>query len=156
MDFRPAFRLSILILLPVLLTACAPSLAPLFRDFEFKGEPEKPEAVRSGIETALRDAGWQLASPSASNVVTTKMRSFNNWGLYKVEAPLEVAPISDKYVRVFVHPYRKYITGGRGKIPFMKGSVRRAILPDLTKALEVQGLVPIGSADDHYQEDTGG
>jgi len=156
MDVRPSIRLLALVVIPAMLSACAPSLSPLYRDYEFKDEARTHEAVRAGIETALTEAGWQLASPSAPNVVTTEMRSFINWGLYKVEARLEVVPIGGEYVRVFVHPYRKYITGGRGKIPYMKGSIRRAIIPKLNRALETQGLVPIGSARSRDKASAGG
>lgn len=156
MDVRPSIRLLALVVIPAMLSACAPSLSPLYRDYEFRDEARTHEAVRAGIETALTEAGWQLASPSAPNVVTTEMRSFINWGLYKVEARLEVVPIGGEYVRVFVHPYRKYITGGRGKIPYMKGSIRRAIIPKLNRALETQGLVPIGSARSRDKASAGG
>ncbi len=135
---------ALLLLTLGMLTACSPSLSPLYRDYRVNkaGAPE----TRAGLEAALQEAGWTLAPADAPNVIATETRTFNNWGIYKVQASLEVAPIGDQYVRVFVHPYRKFFTGGRSKIPFMKGSLRRAILPDLNRSLEAHGLVMLDSA----------
>lgn len=138
---RPPVSL-LLLLLAGSLAACSPSLSPLYRDYEIAREAAPPD-LRRTLEEALRDAGWELTPSSAPNVIATDVRTFNNWGLYKVQASLEVAPIGEGYVRVFVHPYRKFFTGGKSKIPFMKGSLRRAILPDLNRALAAHGLTMI-------------
>ncbi len=134
---------------------CSPSLSPLYRDYEV-ARGDAPEDLRAAIEAALVEAGWTPVAASAPNVVATETRVFNDWGLYKTEAFLEVAPLGDRYVRVLVHPYRKYITGGRSKIPYMKGGLRRALLPELNRAFEAHGLYLLGTAIDRDREATDG
>ena len=129
-------------LLLLTLSACAPSLAPLYRDYEV----EQPSAsIQPLLEGALQEAGWTLEEAPAANIVRTQPRTLSRWGLYDVVASLEVAPVGDQHVRLYVHPYREYITGGRSKIPYLKGSIRRAFLPELTEALEARGLKLLGT-----------
>ncbi|QXD14308.1 hypothetical protein GQ464_012760 [Rhodocaloribacter litoris] len=140
-----------LLLLVVGGAGCSPSLSPLYRDYEVAGAGAATD-LRGRIEVALRQAGWHLVEADAPNVVATEARTITNWGLYKVQASLEVAPLGERHVRVFIHPYRKFFTGGRSKIPYLRGSLRRAILPALTRAFEAQGLRMIGSAVERDEE----
>ena len=148
-------RLVVVLLALVLQAGCSPSLSPLYRDYEV-APSDAPEDLRAAVEAALVEAGWTPVAAAAPNVVATEMRTFNDWGLYKTEAFLEAAPLGDRYVRVLVHPYRKYVTGGRSKIPYMKGGLRRALLPELNRAFEAHGLYLLGTAIDRDREATGG
>lgn len=137
------------LLLAGTLTACAPSLSPLYRDYQVATRADSAEAdLYEQIRSGLAEAGWQTAASAAPNVVATEAKTINNWGLYKVKASLEVAPVAEGYVRVFIHPYRYYITGGRSKIPYLRGHLRGAIVQDLNEAFKEQGLVLAGTPFD--------
>ncbi len=124
------------------LSACSPSLYPLYRDYEVETE-DRPIAER--IEQALLDAGWESVPASAPNAIATQERKVRTWGLYSVVVSLEAVPVGDDYVRLYVHPYRRYFTGNRSKIPFLKSSLRRAVLKDVNEAFQDQGLVALGT-----------
>ncbi|ARA92962.1 hypothetical protein AWN76_007170 [Rhodothermaceae bacterium RA] len=51
-----------------------------------------------------------------------------------------MAPIGDDYVRVFFHPYRQYVTGGRSKIPYLSRRLRRMLIPPLDEHFQAAGL----------------
>ena len=123
-------------------TACAPSISPLYRDFQVQ-QAEEPVAER--IEAALAEAGWQVVPASAPNAVATEERKVKSWALYSVVVSLEVVPVGEEYVRLYLHPYRKYFTGSRSKIPFLDGSLQRALLKDLYEAFNKEGLQAIGT-----------
>ena len=132
-------------------TGCNHTLSPLYRDYDVPpGEGDVYERIR----TALAEAGWEEAEPSARNVVTTKPRDVRNWGLYEVRVWLDVAPVNDRYVRVLFHPYRYYITGTRGKIAYLNRSLRNAFLDDLNAAFSDQGLVAVGTPVERDRETT--
>ena len=150
MPSRFAFSLHLLVVLLLLgmVSACTPSLSPLYRDYEVKADSvaaEVPEDVYAQIRTALQDAGWEIADSAAPNVVTTAERKMNTWIFYKIVASLEVAPFGDGFVRVYIHPYRHYVGGSRSKLPYLKRNLERIILSDLNPAFEEQGLVYIGT-----------
>lgn len=130
-------------------TACAPSLSPLYRDYEVEPDtsPATTAAVGERIEAALTEAGWHLKPAAAPNAFATEERKLNSWGIYSVVASVEVVPLGTEFVRLYIHPYRKYITGGRGKIPYLNKSLQRSVLKDLTKAFEQQGLQAIGTGE---------
>ena len=134
------------VLAAVMLTACSPSFAPLYTDYEYDAETATTDSTIARLERAVAAAGWKVDVPPAPNVVATNERTFNRWGLYDIRINLELIPINDRYVRLMIHPYRVYFTGNRSKMPFLKRSIRRAVVPDLTEALEKENLVPIGSA----------
>jgi hypothetical protein len=139
--------LGFVLLLTLGVSACAPSLSPLYRDYEIQNESATvtDQPVEERIEAALADAGWQLKEAAAPNAFATVERKLNSWGIYSVVASVEVVPMGANYVRLYIHPYRTYITGGRGKIPYLNGGLRRSVLKDLTKAFEAQGLQSIGT-----------
>lgn len=153
------------------LSGCAPSLSPLYRDYEVK--PPPPTAVTPGttitadstittddvyarLRSALRQAGWEEGEAVAPNVLSTRPRSFGNWGLYEVTVALDAVPMDDRHVRVLFHPLRRYVTGGRSKLPYLSGSLRRAILPDLDASLEAYGFERLGTPKERDDTVAGG
>ena len=127
--------------------ACAPSLSPLYRDYEAQADSSTVTPIEKRIEDALTDAGWQLKPAAAPNAFATEERKLSSWGIYSVVASVEVVPLGTEYVRLYIHPYRTYITGGRGKIPYLNKSLQRSVLKDLTKAFELQSLQAIGTGE---------
>ncbi len=126
------------------LAGCSPSLAPLYRDFEMQ-PLNVSAAARDTLRQALEEAGWTLAPSPDHAALLTETRSLNNWGLYRTVAYLEVVPVGERYVRVMIHPYRKYITGGRSKIPYLNTNLRSAIVPELARALARRDVVAVGT-----------
>lgn len=126
----------------LLLTACSPSLSPLYRDYEAGGTAD---TLEERIVTALYEAGWDTVETSVPNAVATEEKVLSNWGLYKVTATLEVTPLGSDHVRIFIHPYRKYIVGGKGKIPYLTRRIRVRFLPELSDAFETQGFALAGT-----------
>lgn len=151
MAMRSFASFSVCCLLITALGGCSPSLSPLYRDFEVRNRAGADEAR---IEAALEQAGWSPAPDVSPSAVTTEERTLTQWGLYKVTARLEVVPLGDGHVRVLVHPYRKFVTGSRSKIPYLSRSLRNQLLPDLNKAFEAQGLHAVGTAVERDREDT--
>ncbi len=141
---RPLCSLSYVLagLLALSLSACSPSLSPLYRDYEIR-TADQPLAER--IEDALAEAGCQSTPSSAPNALATQERKVRSWGLYSVVVSLEAVPVGGSYVRLYLHPYRKYFTGNRSKIPFLKKSLQRTLLKDLNEAFETRGMVAIGT-----------
>jgi len=135
------------ILLVLLLGGCAPAISPLYRDYAYEDGREPGRTVEHlAVGRALEAAGWTTRPGPAETVWATEPRTFRQWGLYRVEVELEVAPVSGPYVRVLVHPYRRYFTGGRSKIPYLRRGLARAVLEPLTEALEAEGLAFLGTA----------
>lgn len=149
----PSLRLCILAALALLASACAPSFSPLYRDYEPTG-PEAASTRAARLEAALEAADWTLAPSDVDDVVVTEPRTLRHWGLYRVRVHLEAVPMGGDYVRVFFHPYRYYVTGNRSKIPYFKGSLRRALLPELNAALEAQGFRVLGTLRERNEADT--
>lgn len=134
-----SFSFTIVLLGAVLAVGCSPSLAPMFKDFEFAvhGENDVPERVM----TALEESGWVLSDSSAlPTVVLTEERILDRRGIYKNTAVLEVLPVGDQYVRVLIHPYRDHLIGSRSKLPYLPGNIERQIVPDLVASFEANGL----------------
>ncbi len=91
------------------------------------------------------DTGWTLLPSSPPNAVLTVNRPIRNWLLYKVVVQVEAVPIGDRYVRLFIHPYRIYLSGSRSKIPFLKRRIRRQIVHEIDQAFETYGLISVGT-----------
>ena len=130
------------------LSACSPSLSPLYRDYTPAHENSEAKDVAltdARIPDALESSGWKPIDSVAPNTITTEERTLRNWGLYRVVVELEVVPLGPEHVRVYFHPYRRYLFGGRGKIPYLTRSLQRSLLPDLNKALKEEGLHVIGT-----------
>ena len=148
-----AFAL-LLAVLALNLAACAPSIAPLYRDYE--AQPSDPRVgdsdVFARLRLALADAGWDEAPADAPNVISTTPRTLSSWGFYRTELALDVAPINERFVRVYFHPVRYSFLGGRSKIGYLSGGVRRAVMPALNEALEAQGFVVLGTPRERDEE----
>lgn len=131
------------------LAACAPSVSPLYRDYEVRAVGASEEAspdVYARIRAALAKAGWTETEADAPNIVSTEPRQISGWGLFRTEVALDVAPIGDSHVRVLFHPIRYSFLGGRTKIGYLGRGARRSILPDLNAAFEEQGFEVLGTA----------
>ncbi len=133
------------------LSGCSPSLSPLYRDFEHESETLD---VRDRVERALADSEWQLDDEFDQTVITTQTRTFRHWGLYRVEASLQVSEVDGDYVRVLINPYRVYLNGRRSKLPYLKKSLGRAVMKDFRNELTEVGLVAIGTVVERDKEDT--
>ncbi|MEM1041363.1 MAG: hypothetical protein AAGI91_01935 [Bacteroidota bacterium] len=157
-----------LLLLSLLVSGCAPSFSPLYRDYDVEpaavasasaavpGEKAGAQDVRDRLRAALADAGWTEGTPSAPNVVSTESRTVNHWGLWRITVSLDAVPIGDRHVRVLFHPVRRYVTGGRSKLPYLGSGLRRALLPDLNEALAAHGFLPIGTPRERDEEQVEG
>lgn len=130
----------------LLLGGCSPTLSPLYRDYVAPTEAAIDSAsVESRIVAALEDAGWDTVATDLPNAIATEEKVLSNWGLYRVGASLEVAPLGDDYVRLFVHPYRQYFIGNKGKIVYLTARVESRFIPELNTAFENQGLKLAGT-----------
>ena len=155
---RPILFLGIV----VLLSGCSPRLSPLYRDYdagpevmsEDSSEVDDGTSVTARIRSALVEAGWEVVEPVTPNVVATSSRTFRQWGLYTVTVQLEVAPLSGRHVRMFVHPYRVYVTGAKRKIPYLRGSLARSVMQDLHASFDAYGLEYIGTAQSRDKQVT--
>ncbi len=140
---------AVLIVVAIVSSGCSPSLSPLYRDYQ---APKAETPLDDRIATALLEAGWDTLHTDTPNAITTESRTLSRWGLYRVTASLEVTPLGPDHVRVFVHPFRRYVTGGKGKIPFLSPSIRSKFLPELNDALENQGLMVVGTPIERDEE----
>lgn len=146
-------RLAGPLVLALALAGCSPSIAPLYRDYEVRTPAEAAGGdVYTRIRTALAEAGWDVTAPDAPNVVSTTPREVSDWGLYRTEVALDVAPIGETHVRVYFNPVRYSILGGRDKLSYLSGGLRRALLPDLNAALARQGFVVLGTPRERDEE----
>ena len=128
----------------VVLVGCAPSLSPLYRDYE--DERSAGDDATARIERALAAADWELAEAAVDNVIATEPRTIRSWGIYSVEVELEVTPLAGDHVRILVHPYRHFFQGTRRKVPYLRRGWYNSAVRDLTEALEAEGLAYRGTA----------
>ncbi len=130
---------------------CSGSLSPLYSDFRIEdrdaGADSTTTPIQVDIGEALQEAGWVLDDAASDNAVSTTERKVIHWGLYKVVVSLDVVPINNKFVRVYVHPYRHYFYGSRSKMGYMNRRVRTAVFPELTAAFKSRGIVSLGPID---------
>jgi len=147
--FHQRAPLPALIAALLIMSGCSPSLSPLYRDYEVS---PADSSIDDRITAALVDAGWDTLESDIPNTIATESRTLSRWGLYRVTASLEVTPLGPDHVRVFVHPFRRYITGGKGKIPYLTPGVRSKFLPGLTESLREQGLVAVGTPIERDEE----
>jgi hypothetical protein len=143
-----------LLTLVVSAASCAPAISPLYRDYAYEPADEPLTAAEhEALREALSEAGWTVVPSPAQNVLATEPRTFRRWGIYRTEVELEVAPVAGPYVRVLIHPYRKFFTGGRSKIPYLRRGLAREVLEPLTDALDAAGLVYVGTAQQRDRAD---
>ena len=103
------------------------------------------QTIQQRIADALVEAGWELDEAPSDNAVSTKEIEIVEWGLYDVRVSLDVVPINDTFVRVYVHPYRQYFYGSRSKMSYMNRRVREYVFPELAEAFGARGIVPVGA-----------
>lgn len=158
-------RLPLLVLILALSSAgCTPSLSPLYRDFspapladeapaaDGLAEPPPTSPLSDGelmdrTAQALEQAGWTPEPGAAgAKVLRTGPRTVGNVGLYRTEVTLEAVPLNGGFVRVYFHPYRHYLIGGRSKLPYLNPGLQRALLPALEDAFQAEGLELLGTA----------
>ncbi len=120
---------------------CMPAITPLYHDYRIPPATALPgDSLRVRIARALEQAGWTPTETADGHTLATEPRTLQRWGLYRITVYLEVAPIGDDYVRVFFHPYRQYVTGGRSKIPYLSRRLRRMLIPPLDEHFQAAGL----------------
>ncbi|MEM1093971.1 MAG: hypothetical protein AAGJ10_05170 [Bacteroidota bacterium] len=129
-----------LLLAIVLTTGCAPSIAPLYKDFATPDSVVADAATLARIGTTLEADGWTLRASDIAGVVATEEKVLSSWGIYDVKISLEVITFGDDYVRVLFHPYREFFTGNRSKIPYLDGRLRRSVVASVEETLEASGL----------------
>lgn len=149
MNARSRFGPALALILLCLVSACTPRLSLPFRDYE--APAADADALRRA-EAALRDAGWEIAQASVDNTLRTERRTLSRWGLYRVTAYVEVVPLGGDFVRVFFHPYREYVTGGRSKIPYLVRRMNTKLVRPLEESLKEQGLYQPGSRPEEKNE----
>ncbi|MEX0600198.1 MAG: hypothetical protein WD423_11440 [Rhodothermales bacterium] len=102
-------------------------------------------SVRDRIVAALDDAGWDTVATDLPHAIETEERVLSNWGIYRVGASLQVTPLGRDHVRLYVHPYRKYFIGDKGKIMYLTGRIESRFIPELNEAFKKHGLELAGT-----------
>ncbi|MEM6648139.1 MAG: hypothetical protein AAF730_17995 [Bacteroidota bacterium] len=136
----PRFVHGLLLIAIVLATGCAPSIAPLYKDFSTPDEVAADAETLERIGATLEAEGWTLRESGVEGVVATEEKVLSQWGIYEVKISLEIMPFGDDYVRVLFHPYREFFTGNRSKIPYLDRRLRRSVVASVEDALEATGL----------------
>ena len=147
-----------LLMLAVLVVAsgCTPSISPLYRDYEVTDAPSLPDReVLARIDRGLQRAGWTVVEGATDNMVATEMRTMRRWFFYDVRVQMEAVPMGGDYVRLLIHPYRELFNGRRRQIPYLRGSLARAVLRDLKPAFEAEGLIYVGTAQSRDRAERG-
>jgi hypothetical protein len=136
-------------------------VTPLYRDFRLPpaadsaAAPATQAEVLELVREAMVEAGWTPAPAVSAVSVSTQPRTVSDIGLYRTEVHLDAVPLGGRHVRVFFHPYRRYLTGGRSKVPYLGSGLRRRLLPPLAAALERRGLVGEETARERDREAAG-
>ncbi len=140
-------RFSVLAVTLALFAGCAPSVTPLYRDYEVR--VSSSDSVGADplelVRASLAEAGWTDAPPVVAGTIATAPRTVSDWGLYRTEVALDVTPIGGRFVRVMFHPTRRYTTGGRSTLPYLGSGLARRLLTPLNAALARRGLVVLGT-----------
>lgn len=137
----------IVLLISTAAIGCSPRLSPLYRDFSISETDEFDEDIYERLTLAMEEAGWSVIEGVTANIVATEGRDFNDWGIYTMVVELEASPVGKGYVRLFIHPYRRYFTGSRGKMPYLKRGLAKAVMATLETPFEAYGLKFAGTAD---------
>ncbi len=101
--------------------------------------------VRERIVAALNEAGWDTTATDLPHAIATKERVLRRWGMYKITVYLEVTPLGRDYVRIYMHPFRKYVFGKASKIQYLTRRIRSRFMPELDEAFANHGLRPAGT-----------
>lgn len=135
------------LLAALVLGACTPPSAPLFHDFRQPGPEVAGDSLLAVVALALEDAGWTV-SAIESGVVRTQEQTVRQWGIYRIVVSLEAMPIGERHVRVFIHPFRRFVTGGQSKLFALDAGLRASLLPPLDREFAGRGFTPIEATDD--------
>lgn len=146
----PAVRL--LLVLVVLLSACAPRLSPPYRDFRV-ASPDSALADR--LREAAVEAGWSLSPGPTTAVVTTAPRAVGA-SMSPTTAVLEMVPMSGDVVRVWVRGETRGLLGGRTKLYALTPTLRERTLSELSDALAARGLRALDAPHVRDEETTDG
>jgi len=122
------------------LAGCRPPSAPLYYDVRDAETADRPTPALDRIEEALIEAGWTIASTARPGAIATEERTLRRWGLYRIVVSLEALPLGDKHVRVFIHPYRRFATGGQSKPFAIDRPLRESLLEPVEEALFARGF----------------
>lgn len=121
----------------IFLSGCLPRITANYRDFVTQDQPHALEMAQA----ALQETGWTLAAAPASGVLTTHPRALKDFGVYRLSAQAEVAVLDGRYVRVYLHTFRKYLISGRiSKVPYLERNTQTQLLKPLIEALQKRGL----------------
>lgn len=142
----------LLLLLVVLVAACAPHLTPPYRDFR-AAVPDSSLTER--MCEAATEAGWALAPAPTATIVTTAPRQIGG-GLSPTTAVLEMIPLSGDVVRVWVRGESRGVLGGRTKLYALTPSLRERMLGELSTALSARGLRALDAPRDRDEAATDG
>jgi len=124
---------------------CATSFAPLYRDYQVTHFSSLP-ALQDSLQLALNEAGWTLTTAPTPEALRTHPQTKADLGLYRIKVFLDAVPLEAPYVRIFFHPYRYFIVGGRSKIAILRGDLLNDLIHPLDKALQHRGFVAVGTA----------
>ena len=130
----------------VLMSGCTPRLTPLYRDYRITKTDSSQREIHSRIISALEEAGWNVTEGVTPNIVATESKKFGSYFIYTMEVELEVSPVGKDHVRVLIHPYRKYFTGSRGKVPYLQTGMAQSIMATLQEPFASYGLEYAGTA----------
>ncbi|GMQ81848.1 MAG: hypothetical protein BMS9Abin05_1285 [Rhodothermia bacterium] len=148
MERRSTYVATLIVLLIATASiGCSPRLSPLYRDFSITEIAGNDRDIYERLTLALEEAGWSVIDGVTPNIVATEGRDFNSWGIYTMEVELEASPVGKGYVRLFIHPYRRYFTGSRGKMPYLKRGLAKAVMSTLETPFEAYGLKFAGTAE---------
>ena len=135
----------------VALAACAPRMAPPYRDYEVRTEAAD---LTAALQEAAVAAGWTLAPSEDPAVVSTEPREVGSGFASRTEAAVDLVPLDGGFVRVYVRAEKRSFLGGRSKVYALDGDLREAVLGDLSEALRQRGLVPLGTPRDRDEDAT--
>ena len=140
-------------LLAIGLAACTPRLSPAYRDFAVRRAPPAADTLLDArLRRALTASDWLLAPQETPHVLSTEPRDVGG----RVQAALDLVPVDGGFVRVYVRASKGRLFGGRGKVYALDERLRRVVLADLSEALEVEGLFPLGAPRERDEEATEG
>ena len=142
----------LLLALALVASGCAPSLSPTYRDYRVP--TEATGSLDADLRAALTEAGWEEAPSGADNVITTAPREIDAGLFSTTEATLDLAPLNDRFVRVYVHAIRRNVFGSRSKQPYLSPGLRKKALGPLTEAMAGRGLIALDEPRERDEEAT--
>ncbi|MEM6325557.1 MAG: hypothetical protein AAF791_00430 [Bacteroidota bacterium] len=154
---------AVVLALVVLVSGCAPSLAPTYRDYRVpsallasvdEDAPANEIPLEQHLRDALTEAGWTETEQDAPNVISTEPRRIATGFLSRTDATLDLAPISGRFVRVYVHAIRTNVFGARSKQPYLSRGLREDALASLTEAMAARGLIALDQPRERDEDAT--